>query len=329
MGPLRHTVLAGFDYQRFDFNNFARFAAHQHARHPGAELHPEHPGPHGDIPEPGPAPAAKRGLYVQDEAKLGRLTVLGGIRYDWAEGSTLAQNLGTPPFRNDDREADRPHRCDLQFRQRDRALCQLLDLVPADQRRTRCSMASPSSRPPASRYEAGVKYQPARLQPDVSRRRVYDLKQQNVPTTISGPGIPPNTHRTGWRGHIARFRGIGGRKPLPGLSLRGQYSTISTTASPRAAGRQFRQGARQYADARPSLWANYAWCRPDCDYWLWLRRRRTLCPRHVHDRRQQPDRPHHPCPASSVPGQRDPVQHGVRRGALLRFRLARISSGRA
>ena len=27
MGPLQHTVLAGFDYQRFDFNNLARFAA--------------------------------------------------------------------------------------------------------------------------------------------------------------------------------------------------------------------------------------------------------------------------------------------------------------
>ena len=35
---------------------------HQHARHPGAELHPEHRGPDGGVPESGPAPATTRRL---------------------------------------------------------------------------------------------------------------------------------------------------------------------------------------------------------------------------------------------------------------------------
>ena len=91
----------------------------------------------------------QRGLYVQDEAKLGRLTVLGGIRYDWAEGNTLAQNLGTR-VRNDDQKPTGRIGAIYNFDNGDRALCQLLDLVSADQRRHAGSMASPSSRLPAS-----------------------------------------------------------------------------------------------------------------------------------------------------------------------------------
>ena len=92
MGPLQHTVLAGFDYQRFDFNNFARFAGLPPTRStswrrttPRTSRFPPR------IFQSLDQRLQQRGFFVQDEAKLGRLTVLGGVRYDWAEGKSLAQ----------------------------------------------------------------------------------------------------------------------------------------------------------------------------------------------------------------------------------------------
>ena len=62
MGPLQHTVLAGLDYQRFDFNNFARFAGPPTRSISWRRTTPRISGSHGDIPEPGPATAAARSL---------------------------------------------------------------------------------------------------------------------------------------------------------------------------------------------------------------------------------------------------------------------------
>ena len=100
MGPLQHTVLAGFDYQRFDFNNFARFAA-TNTLDILAPNYTQNITVPTSIFQNLDQTLQQRGLYVQDEAKLGRLTVLGGVRYDWAEGNTLAQNTGAR-VRNDD-----------------------------------------------------------------------------------------------------------------------------------------------------------------------------------------------------------------------------------
>src|SRR4029078_3863184 len=74
-------------------------------------------------------------------------------------------------------------------------------------------------------YEAGVKYQPVGTNL-MFTAAVYDLKQQNVLTTITRPGIPPNT--TAQIGEVSSrgFEGSVVGSPLPGLSLRGQYSYL-------------------------------------------------------------------------------------------------------
>ena len=150
MGPLQHTVLAGLDYQRFDFNNFARFAGL-----PTNTLDILAPNYTQNIAVPTAIfqnldqRLQQRGLYVQDEAKLGRLTVLGGVRYDWAEGNTLAQNTGLRVLNDDQkRNAAALARSTISTpASRPTSATRPRSSRPAS---ARCSMASRSSRPPAN-----------------------------------------------------------------------------------------------------------------------------------------------------------------------------------
>jgi iron complex outermembrane receptor protein len=253
MGPLQHTVLAGFDYQRFDFNNFARFAATNTL----------------DILAPNYTqnilvPTAifqnldqhlqQRGLYVQDEAKLGRLTVLGGVRYDWAEGSTLAQNLGTPPVRNNDEKPTGRIGAIYNF---DNGIAPYVSYSTSFQpTRVGTLLNGQPFRPTTGeQVEGGVKYQPPGTNL-MFTAAVYDLKQQNVPTTITGLGIPPNT--TAQVGEVTSrgFEGSVVGSPLPGLSLRGQYSYLDN----RITGAQDVNFGKVLANTpmhTASLWANY------------------------------------------------------------------------
>jgi len=77
-----------------------------------------------------------------------------------------------------------------------------------------------------------------------------------VPTTITGPGIPPNT--TAQVGEVTSrgFEGSVVGSPLPGLSLRGQYSYLDN----RITGAQDINFGKVLANTpmhTASLWANY------------------------------------------------------------------------
>jgi iron complex outermembrane receptor protein len=253
MGPLQHTVLAGFDYQRFDFNNFARFAATN-------TLDTLAPNYTQNILVPTTVfqnldqHLQQRGIYVQDEAKLGRLTVLGGVRYDWAEGSTLAQNLGTPPVRNNDEKPTGRIGAIYNF---DNGIAPYVSYSTSFQpTRVGTLLNGQPFRPTTGKQiEGGVKYQPPGTNL-MFTAAVYDLKQQNVPTTISGPGIPPNT--TAQVGEVTSrgFEGSVVGSPLPGLSLRGQYSYLDN----RITGAQDVNFGKVVANTpmhTASLWANY------------------------------------------------------------------------
>jgi len=252
-GPLQHTVLAGFDYQRFDFNNFARFA-------PTNTLDILAPNYTQNIAVPTSVfqnldqHLQQRGVYLQDEAKLGRLTVLGGVRYDWAKGSTLAQNLGTPPIRNNDEKPTGRIGAIYNF---DNGIAPYVSYSTSFQpTRVGTLLNGQPFRPTsAEQIEGGVKYQPPGTNL-MFTAAVYDLKQQNVPTTITGPGIPPNT--TAQVGEVTSrgFEGSVVGSPLPGLSLRGQYSYLDN----RITGAQDVNFGKVLANTpmhTASLWANY------------------------------------------------------------------------
>ena len=242
----------------------------------------------------------QRGLYVQDEAKLGRLTVLGGVRYDWAEGNTLAQNTGLRVL-NDDQKPTGRIGAIYNF---DNGVAPYVSYSTSFQPTSVGTLLNGQPFKPTTgeQYEGGVKYQPIGNNL-MFTAAVYDLKQQNVTTTITGPGIPRQHHSPGRRGHFARLRGIGGRKP-PARPEPARAVFLSRQPDHRRPGRQFRQAARQHADAHGLAVGQLCLAKWAC-HRLWLRWRRPLCPRHVHDRRQQPDRSHHRArrllPASVVP----------------------------
>jgi iron complex outermembrane recepter protein len=250
MGPLQHTVLAGFDYQRFDFNNFARFA-------PTNTLDILAPNYTQNILVP-TAPfqnldqhLQQRGVYVQDEAKLGRLTVLGGVRYDRAEGNTL--NLGNRVL-NDDQKPTGRIGAIYNF---DNGVAPYVSYSTSFQPTSVGTLVNgrPGKPTTGEQYEAGVKYQPVGTNL-MFTAAVYDLKQQNVLTTITGPGIPPNT--TAQIGEVSSrgFEGSVVGSPLPGLSLRGQYSYLDNRIS---APQDVNFGKRlaNIPMHTASLWANY------------------------------------------------------------------------
>ncbi|MDI4232431.1 TonB-dependent siderophore receptor [Bradyrhizobium sp. Arg237L] len=220
MGSLQHTVLAGFDYQRFDFNNLARFA-------PTNTLDIVAPNYTQNIAVPTSAfqnldqHLEQRGVYVQDEAKLGKLTVLGGIRYDWAEGNTL--NLGTRVLNNDEKSSGRIGAI-YNF---DVGVAPYVSYSTSFQPTSVgvLSNGQPYKPTTGEQVEVGVKYQPVGYNL-IFTAAVYDLKQQNVVSAIAGPGIPPNS--TAQVGEVTSrgFEGSVVGSPLPGLSLRGQYSYL-------------------------------------------------------------------------------------------------------
>ena len=230
MGPLQHTVLAGFDYQRFDFNNFARFAGL-----PNNTLDILAPNYTQNIAVPTSVfqnldqTLQQRGLYVQDEAKLGRLTVLGGIRYDWAEGNTLVKTTGARVLNDDQKPTGRVGAI-YNF---DSGIAPYVSYSTSFQP-TNVGTVGIGNQPfkptTGEQYEAGVKYQPVGTNL-MFTAAVYDLKQQNVLATISGLGIPANTRIQ--IGEVASrgFEGSVVGSPLPGLSLRGQYSYLDNRIS--------------------------------------------------------------------------------------------------
>jgi len=252
MGPLQHTVLAGVDYQRFDFNNFARFAA-TNTLDILAPNYTQNIAVPTSVFQNLDQTLQQRGLYVQDEAKLGRLTVLGGVRYDWAEGNTLVKTTGSRVL-NDDQKPTGRIGAIYNF---DNGIAPYVSYSTSFQpTRIGTLLNGQPFRPTTGeQVEGGVKYQPPGTNL-MFTAAVYDLKQKNVPTTITGPGIPPNT--TAQVGEVTSrgFEGSVVGSPLPGLSLRGQYSYLDN----RITGAQDINFGKVLANTpmhTASLWANY------------------------------------------------------------------------
>lgn len=252
MGPLQHTVLAGLDYQYFSFNNFARFAATNSLDFLAPNYNQNIAVPAG-IFQNLDQRLQQRGLYVQDEAKLGKLTVLSGIRYDWAEGNTLAQNTAIRILNDDEKPTGRIGAI-YNF---DSGVAPYVSYSTSFQPTSVGTLLNGQPLKPTTgeQYEGGVKYQPNGYNL-MFTAAVYDLKQQNVATAIAGPGIPANT--TAQVGEVSSrgFEGSVVGSPLPGLSLRGQYSYIDNHISA-VQDVNFGKRLANVPMHTASLWANY------------------------------------------------------------------------
>ena len=116
--------------------------------------------------------------------------MLGGVRYDWAEGNTLAQNTGLRVL-NDDQKPTGRIGAIYNF---DTGVAPYVSYSTSFQPTSVGTLLNGQPFKPTTgeQYEAGVKYQPIGYNL-MFTAAVYDLKQQNVTTTIAGPGIPANT----------------------------------------------------------------------------------------------------------------------------------------
>ena len=168
-------------------------------------------------------------------------------------------------------QVQRPRRPDLQFRQRPRALCSyatsynpIIGLNASNQ------LFLPET---GEQAEIGLKYQPAGFNGHFSIA-VFDLKRQNVPTTV--PGITTLQNQTG----EITSRGLeleAVANLAPGLKMVGAFTTYDLF---------HQQGCRirhligltptNTPQQTGSLWADYTFQEgPLTRLWLW--RRRALC----------------------------------------------------
>lgn len=254
MGPLLHTVLAGFDYQRFEFNNYAKFASPLPASNRLDILAPNYN--QNIVVPPNPFQwqdqvLQQRGIYVQDEVKLGRLTFLGGTRFDWAQGNTL--NLGSRVINDDEKMSGRVGAI-YNF---DSGVAPYVSWSTSFQPTNVGLLLNgrPAKPTTGEQIEGGIKYQPPGYNL-LFTAAGYELKRENVVSVISGPGIPPNTQTQIGEVTSRGFEGSVVGSPIPGLNIRGQYSYLDN----RITGRGDVNYGRVLANTpmhTAALWANY------------------------------------------------------------------------
>lgn len=105
-GPVRHTVVTGFDYQRFAVDD----VTYNFSGAPNAAwvLNVNNPVYGINIPKPtnvlasSTQEAEQSGLYVQDQAKLENWILTLGGRYDWATVETVDRLSSDPPIEQKD-----------------------------------------------------------------------------------------------------------------------------------------------------------------------------------------------------------------------------------
>jgi iron complex outermembrane receptor protein len=93
-GPVNHTVLAGFDYSQVYYRNAQQFAGAS-----GLDLFapvygtpvPTLGAPYDNVRQVN----TQYGLYLQDQARIGNLVLLGGIRQDWAHSDIDDRDAGS------------------------------------------------------------------------------------------------------------------------------------------------------------------------------------------------------------------------------------------
>ena len=193
----------------------------------------------------------QRGIYVQDEVKLGKLTFLGGVRYDKAQGNTL--NLGQRVINNDEKASGRVGAI-YNF---DSGVAPYISWSTSFQPTNVGSLLNgqPAKPTTGEQIEGGIKYQPPGYNL-LFTAAGYELRRENVVSVISGPNIPPNTQVQIGEVTSRGFEGSVVGSPIPGLNIRGQYSYLDN----RITGRGDVNYGRVLANTpmhTAALWTNY------------------------------------------------------------------------
>ena len=170
------------------------------------------------------------GLYAQDQLKIGRLSVVGGARYDFANNGTTTTNyLPAVPTAAYTSQKDRATTGRVgAIYEFDSGVAPYVNYATSfDPTLGTTFDGGPFKPTTGTLYEAGVKYQPKGYKAFV-QASIYELTQQNVLTADTAPGHAGFNVQTG----EVRSRGfeIEGKASLnDNLDLIASFSTVDPT----------------------------------------------------------------------------------------------------
>ena len=245
-GPLQHRALLGIDYQRLAIHDLQGTRAQSSL----SIFNPDYTSP---IAVPAATMDAQQtltqlGLYAQDQIKWGGLTVLTGVRHDWADNDRN-DRLAPPAIQQNDRAFTWRAGAIYNF---ENGIAPYASYSTSFQPSSGADYAGNLFKPTTGQqFEAGIKYQPPGTRVLLTAA-YYDLTQQNVLTTD-----PAHTMYSIQTGEV-RSRGfeLEGRATLEqGLELIASYSYMDNinTQSTTAQGKH----PTYVPDQTAGLWADY------------------------------------------------------------------------
>lgn len=261
-GAVQHTVIAGLDLQHQ--NSRTKNSAFDAA--PALDvLNPDH---HMDISDPNWTTFAKQrqyqtGLYLQDQIKIDRLSLVLGGRYDWARSVSDTKTFETGAVRHS------PTTRSEAFTGRagaiynfDNGFAPYVSYSESFEPQSGFDVNNEPLDPvEGKQYEIGVKYQPVGTTA-IFTVAGFDIRRQNLTATAPGcapqqPNCVVQTGEVRTRGMEFEARG----EVAKGLSVIGNYSYIGnkyTKDNPNAQGVS-RVGQRPYGVPKhqASVWTRY------------------------------------------------------------------------
>ena len=196
-GPLRHTVLGGFDYSQIFYRNAQAFASAS----PLDLFQPVYGSPVPDLSSPSlndRQVTTQYGLYAQDQIHFGRFVLTAGIRQDWALADVENRVSGTTREQNDSAFT---WRAGLVYRA-ENGLAPYISYARSFQPQIGVDVRGNGYDPlEGEQYEVGLKYQPPGINSFI-QIAAFELTQKNTLTT--DPTSPVNQVAVG----KIRVRGV-------------------------------------------------------------------------------------------------------------------------
>lgn len=176
-GPVRHTLLGGFDYSQINYRNaqYFAFASELDVFAPvyGSPV-PALTAPYDNVRQVN----TQYGLYLQDQIRFDRLVVTAGIRQDWALSDVDDRDAGITRYQNDDAFTWRLGALYLA----DNGLAPYASYARSFQPQIGTDGAGNAWQPlEGEQYEVGLKYQPRGLR-SFMQVAAFHLTQKNTLT---------------------------------------------------------------------------------------------------------------------------------------------------
>jgi iron complex outermembrane receptor protein len=224
-GPLAHTALVGFDYQRTETSTLSSSST-------APSLNAFRPNNFMQIPVPAftadaLGKAFQSGLYLQDQMKFGRLTATLGGRYDWSTTSNRNTTIRTGAATNTGLKQEAfTGRASLLYLF-DNGIAPYASYSESFEPQSGTGFNNQAFEPiQGKQNEIGVKYQPVGSR-SLFTAALYDVRRQKTTTTDPDPTHICNGARCSIQAGEVRTRGLeleARTEPLRGLSLIAGYS---------------------------------------------------------------------------------------------------------